>query len=157
VSIPSGIPEEQEYVARLYDRLDTLRAEAAQRLEKALLETGGTPQARAERDGRITLYTDRVAQFGAVESGLCFGRLDLLDGERRYIGRIGLSDDGDTDEPLLMDWRAPAARPFYVATAASPEGVRRRSSPSTTRCSTSRRPTPVPTRASRGRRPCSRR
>jgi DNA helicase IV len=126
VSIPFGVPEEQDYVSRLYDRLDVVRGEAERRLERALLETGGTPQARGERDAAITLYTDRVAQLGAVESGLCFGRLDLSDGERRYIGRIGLSDDTDAVEPLLMDWRATAARPFYVATAASPEGVRRR-------------------------------
>ena len=43
-----------------------------------------------------------------------------------YIGRIGLFDESGDYEPLLVDWRAPAARPFYLATAASPEGVRRR-------------------------------
>ena len=53
-----------------------------------------------------------------------------LSGRRRrrrsYIGRIGLFDEARDYEPLLLDWRAPAARPFYLATAASPEGVRRR-------------------------------
>ena len=126
MSIPCDIPQEQEYVSRLYDRLDALRSEAERRLGRALLESGGTPQARAERDASITLYTDRVAGLGAVEHGLCFGRLDLAGDETRHIGRIGIADDSDSDEPLLMDWRAPAARPFYVATAASPEGVRRR-------------------------------
>src|SRR5439155_24477416 len=48
------------------------------------------------------------------------------DGVRRYIGRIGIFDDAGEYEPLLMDWRAPAARAFYLATAASPLGVRRR-------------------------------
>ncbi|MGH4007663.1 MAG: HelD family protein, partial [Pseudonocardiaceae bacterium] len=46
--------------------------------------------------------------------------------ERRYIGRLGLLDEDHDYEPLLIDWRAPAARPFYTATAACPEGVRRR-------------------------------
>ena len=52
---------------------------------------------------------------------LVFGRLDLLDGDLRYIGRVGLSDADH--HPLLTDWRAPAARPFYQATAAHPQGV----------------------------------
>ena len=48
-------------------------------------------------------------------------------GECLHIGRIGLRDEsGDVGEPLLLDWRAPAARAFYVATALSPHGVRRR-------------------------------
>ena len=58
--------------------------------------------------------------------GLCFGRLDLQTGERRHIGRIGLRDESGEGEPLLIDWRAPAARAFYVATAGGPHGVRRR-------------------------------
>jgi DNA helicase IV len=57
---------------------------------------------------------------------LCFGRLDTLSGERSYIGRIGLFDEEKAYEPVLLDWRAPAARPFYTATAATPEEMRRR-------------------------------
>jgi DNA helicase IV len=72
------------------------------------------------------MYTQRIAQLDAAENGLCFGRLDFIGGERRYIGRIGIHDDTDEFRPLLMDWRAPAARPFYTATAVSPEDVRRR-------------------------------
>jgi DNA helicase IV len=117
---------EQNYVTTLYDRLDQLRSQAAERLEGYLRQTGGTPQARSERDAATTRYTDQLAQYSAVESGLCFGRLDFDDGGRTYIGRLGIFDeDGDYD-PLLIDWRAPAARPFYLATAASPEGVARR-------------------------------
>ena len=82
----------------------------------------------------------------AAEYGLCFGRIDRTDGARHYIGRIGLSDDDH--EPLLVDWRAPAAQAFYRATPAAPDGlVRRRHlrtrgrtwSASTTTCSTSTR------------------
>ena len=54
------------------------------------------------------------------------GRIDTADGEHSYrIGRIGLPSEGD-GEPLVLDWRADAARPFYTATALEPQGVRRR-------------------------------
>ena len=71
-----------------------------------------------------TLYEDRLAQLEGVEARLTFGRLDLADGNRRYVGRIGLTDDEHTS--LLTDWRAPAAQAFYRATAARPDGVVRR-------------------------------
>src|SRR5450830_1547939 len=70
------------------------------------------------------MYEDRLAQLEAVEDRLCFGRLDLTDGELRYIGRIGLTDTEHV--PILTDWRAPAAQAFYRATAAQPDGVVRR-------------------------------
>lgn len=120
------INQEQEYVSALYDRLDGLREQAGRQLSQALLQTGGTMQERSQRDSTIALYTDRVASLGAVESGLCFGRLDLAEDGARYIGRIGIFDESHEYEPLLVDWRAPASRPFYLATAASPQGVRRR-------------------------------
>ncbi|WP_199443432.1 HelD family protein [Umezawaea beigongshangensis] len=110
----------------LYGRLDDLRDQTSKRLAGALRETGGTHQMRSERDTSVAMYSDQLAQYSAVENGLAFGRLDFHDGERHYIGRIGLFDEEKEYEPLLMDWRAPAARPFYLATAASPDGVRRR-------------------------------
>src|SRR4051794_38537304 len=111
----------------LYDRLDERRADTARRLASVLHdETVGTPQALTERDAAAAMYTDRLAALRAAEHGLAFGRLDTDSGERRYIGRLGLLDEENDYEPLLMDWRAPAAQPFYTATAASPEGMRRR-------------------------------
>ncbi len=110
----------------LYGRLDDLRDRASGRLSKVLLETGGTPAARSERDAFVEMYSQRITQLDAAENGLCFGRLDLAEGDRRYIGRIGILDDASDYEALLVDWRAPAARPFYIATAFSPEGVLRR-------------------------------
>jgi len=74
----------------------------------------------------VEMYSRRITQLDAAENGLCFGRLDLSEGDRRYIGRIGILDDTDDYQALLVDWRAPAARPFYIATAFSPEGVLRR-------------------------------
>ncbi len=118
--------QEQRYVSLLYSRLDDLRRQVAKRLATLLRETGGTPQARSQRDTATAMYTEQVAHYDAVENALCFGRLDFSGGERRYIGRIGIFDDAGEYEPLLLDWRAPAARPFYLATAASPDGVCRR-------------------------------
>ncbi|MDZ5447045.1 AAA family ATPase [Micromonospora sp. 4G57] len=110
----------------LYGRLDGMRDQAARRLAEELRATGGTLQARSQRDSAVQMYADQVEQFSAVENGLCFGRLDGDDGAARYIGRIGIFDTGGDYDPLLMDWRAPAARAFYLATAANPQGVRRR-------------------------------
>ncbi|ONI79212.1 helicase [Actinosynnema sp. ALI-1.44] len=101
---------EQAHLTVLYDRLDELRAEAVRHLATA------QPAERA-------YWAGEAARLESVADGLCFGRVDLTDGSRLYIGRAGLFED---DEPLLIDWRAPAARPFYTATAAAPEGVRLR-------------------------------
>ncbi|MFD2768198.1 HelD family protein [Micromonospora eburnea] len=120
------IGREQEYVSTLYDRLDGLREQASRRLTEELRATGGTQQARSQRESAVQMYADQVEQFSAVENGLCFGRLDGDDGTCRYIGRIGIFDTSGDYDPLLMDWRAPAARAFYLATAANPQGVRRR-------------------------------
>ncbi|SEL91305.1 HelD family protein [Rhodococcus maanshanensis] len=127
---------EQQYVSMLYDRLDSMRDYAATRLRKVLLEKGGTPQARSERESFSLMYTEDIAKYDAAENGLCFGRIDLdgqdqdterPDGDaRRYIGRVGILDEANDYETLLLDWRAPLARPFYLATPAAPEGVTRR-------------------------------
>ena len=66
----------------------------------------------------------RLSALNAAHDGLVFGRLDLLDGDSRYIGRIGVRDADR--EILLIDWRAPAAAIFYQATAQEPAGVVRR-------------------------------
>ncbi|TCO58086.1 HelD family protein [Actinocrispum wychmicini] len=110
----------------LYGRLDDLRSRAADQLARVLRETGGTPQARTERDASTAMYSEQLSQYSAVENGLVFGRLDFQDGAHQHIGRIGVFDEDHDYEPLLMDWRAPAARPFYLATAAAPDGVNRR-------------------------------
>ena len=102
---------EQAYVAGLYARVDALRKTAA---------------ARADGDREtVDVWQAEVARLDSLEQGLCFGRLDMDDGRRVYVGRLGLfgEDDG---EPLLVDWRVPVARAFYTATAATPDGVRRR-------------------------------
>ncbi|MCX5214419.1 AAA family ATPase [Kitasatospora sp. NBC_00240] len=113
---------ENAYVGALYDRLEAQRALAAARLrETHLQDQGGTYQSRMERDTLELHHTRRLSELHAAEYGLCFGRIENADGERQYIGRIALADE--EHEPLLTDWRAPAAEPFYRATPAAPGQV----------------------------------
>jgi DNA helicase IV len=118
------LDREQDYISLLYSRLDDLRERARSQMSGVLVQTGGTHQARAEREAFSAMYRQQIAQFDAAENGLCFGRLEFVDGELRYIGRLGIHSDSDDYAQLLMDWRADAARPFYLATAASPGEVR---------------------------------
>ncbi|GAB2675060.1 HelD family protein [Thalassiella azotivora] len=121
----SQVADEQRQVDVLYARLDELRARADRDLAAVRRQRAtGSHQSRSERDAFATLHENRLAQLWAVEDRLVFGRLDLTDGEHRYVGRMGLSDDDQ--RRMLVDWRAPAATPFYQATAANPGDVVRR-------------------------------
>ncbi|HLS13234.1 MAG TPA: AAA family ATPase [Beutenbergiaceae bacterium] len=118
----ASLTHEQTYVDGVYARLDDLRDQTRSRLHQVRRQgPSGSPQNRSERDAFATLYEDRIAMLEAVEERLVFGRLDLTDGEQRYVGRIGISDADHA--PLLTDWRAPAARAFYQATAYHPGDV----------------------------------
>jgi DNA helicase IV len=66
----------------------------------------------------------RLVTFEDAERGLCFGRLDL-DGVLRplYVGRRWVHEE---QTPIVVNWQAPAARPFYTATVAEPQGLTRR-------------------------------
>src|SRR4051812_2003823 len=98
---------EQEHVSRLYLQLDELRTQARAALDRtARGGTVGTPGARTERDAFMRLYGERARTLDNVEARLCFGRLDLAGGVRRYIGRIGMSDEARRE--LLIDLRGPA-------------------------------------------------
>jgi DNA helicase IV len=119
---------EQSYVDGLYARLDAERARVKGRYGDALRAPvdrmdGGTLVAR---DVEVRALAKQVARLDVADGGLCFGRLDSVTGDRSYIGRIGILDEDNDYEPLLLDWRAPAARAFYVATAATPEDMRLR-------------------------------
>ncbi len=121
-----ALEEEQRHLGRLLDRLEELRADTRARLDSVLRGSGGTPQARSERESFARLYSSELAAFNAANLGLYFGRLDMEDGEVRRIGRIGLRDDDEDLTTLLLDWRADHSRPFYLATTARPEGAHRR-------------------------------
>ncbi|WP_331272106.1 HelD family protein [Motilibacter aurantiacus] len=116
---------EQEHLDAVYAQLDRRRAEVTGQLARAeRTPTAGTPAARVERDALIRMYSEQAATLRGVEERLLFGRLDMVDGDRHYVGRVGLSTDDRVQ--LLLDWRAPAAAAFYQATAATPLGVARR-------------------------------
>ncbi|MFF1755079.1 RNA polymerase recycling motor ATPase HelR [Nocardia sp. NPDC058244] len=114
---------EQQYVDGLYARLDAERARVKGRYRATLRGKGVSAM---DRDAEARALAKEAARLDVADNGLCFGRLDALSGAVSYIGRIGLFDEANEFEPLLLDWRAPAARAFYVATAATPEDMRRR-------------------------------
>ncbi|MFB7629726.1 HelD family protein [Streptomyces sp. NPDC056149] len=110
----------------LHERLDALRSGAQDALERALPQAEGTFQARLERDVMVAEQAELLAGFEAGEHGLCFGRLAFRDGRDHHIGRIGIRRDDADHTPLVIDWRAEVARPFYLATGHTPMGLRRR-------------------------------
>ncbi|MGB4780058.1 HelD family protein [Microbacterium sp.] len=117
------IAAEQVYVDRVYACLDVELADVRARLTEALARPVEGPTALIERDGEVQRLARRVNSLRNAETGLCFGRLDRAGGERLYVGRTGISDG---ERHLVIDWRAPAAEPFYAATAREPLGVVRR-------------------------------
>ncbi len=125
--------EEQQFVDRLYARVDALRGHAEEAVTDALTEVGKGLQARLERDVLVAERSGLLAALNAVDGSLCFGRIDLAaqedgtaPGPTHHIGRIGIREDDAEHTPLLIDWRAPVARPFYLATGHTPMGLRRR-------------------------------
>ncbi|WP_062292409.1 RNA polymerase recycling motor ATPase HelR [Demequina phytophila] len=99
------------------DQVGMLRA----RIEAERLKPGGGGQATVERDLEVHRLGARVRTLERYGRDLCLGRIVHDDGEVTYIGRLGLTD-GDGAR-LLVDWRSPAAEPFFGATAARPMGL----------------------------------
>ena len=131
--------DEQEFLNRAYDGLEFMRGEARQMLQGVLdLGRGGTFQSRTERDIVVRTSLARLEQLDIGDQALYFGRIDRLpepgDGDRDgdgsglgesfHIGRLAVS--GPDHEPLVVDWRAPVAEPFYRATGLDPQGLARR-------------------------------
>ena len=124
---------EQAHVDRVYKHLAASTASARTLARSGaeiyqsdrgdyLREESGT--ALFERDAFAYQAAKRLAILDAEHEGLVFGRLDLGFPETRYIGRLGVRDS--EYEPLVIDWRAPAAEPFYRATQVNPMNVIRR-------------------------------
>jgi hypothetical protein len=130
-ALAAELAREQEVLDRAHRRLDRLRQEAAAREAESLRPSAGTPQAVYERDVTALAASARRADLDEAGEGLVFGRLDHADRTVHHIGRLGLRTD--RQEPIVVDWRAPAAAPFYRATAADPLGVVRRRTISTRR------------------------
>ncbi|MBB2894157.1 AAA family ATPase [Flexivirga oryzae] len=140
--VAAEIAAEQAHVDQVYAEL-TKAGERAALVEAEGLARGRTDRTGEAREEEITGLFERDALvFNAGRrrqsletqyEGLVFGRLDLEHEkpdehgdtrEVRYIGRLGVRDDHY--EPLVIDWRAPAAAPFYRATPVDPQGVVRR-------------------------------
>ena len=131
------LQDEQEFLNRAYDGLEFMRGEARQMLQGVLdLGRGGTFQSRTERDIVVRTSLARLEQLDIGDQALYFGRIDRLPdpgdgdangselGESFHIGRLAVS--GPDHEPLVVDWRAPVAEPFYRATGLDPQGLARR-------------------------------
>ena len=118
---------EQAHVDLAYQRLDEARDEALRLKDMVEVGRGGTNQARWEREIFYENIANRLRQLDLGERSLCFGRIDQTEdagGGSYHIGRIAVA--GETQEPLIVDWRAPVAESFYRATGRDPQGLVRR-------------------------------
>ena len=125
------IEEEQGILDEAYRGLESMRRDARRMLDSVLdLGRGGTFQSRTERDIVVRTSLARLAQLDIGDQALCFGRIDRRAAgdagglESFHIGRLAVS--GESHEPLVVDWRAPVAEPFYRATGLDPQGLARR-------------------------------
>ncbi len=118
---------EQAYIDSAYRSLERSREEATRLRSMVEVGKGGTEQARWEREMIEGNIAQRLASLQLGDASLVFGRIDRTRGEggdSYYIGRLAVSDE--KREPLVVDWRAPVAEPFYRATGRQPMRLVRR-------------------------------
>ncbi len=121
-SDPALIADDEEHFAVVARWLDQSVAELAAQLANELKAPGGKGQQAMERDMQVHRLTARLRVLRRYGLDLCLGRTVPADGgPPTYIGRLGLAD-GD-GRRLLVDWRSPAAEPFFAATHAHPMGL----------------------------------
>ncbi len=118
------IEAEQAYVDRAYRLLDEARDRARKLRGMVEVGRGGTTQARYERDVIEESVQNRLGQLQLGSASLVFGRIDEDSGDTFHIGRLAVADE--KQEPVVVDWRAPVAEPFYRATGRQPMGLVRR-------------------------------
>lgn len=121
------LASEQAHIDRAYERLEATRQEATRLRSMVEVGRGGTEQARWEREMIEGNIANRLASLQLGDASLVFGRIDRTrseGGDTFYIGRLAVADEDR--EPLVVDWRAPVAEPFYRATGRSPMGLVRR-------------------------------
>ncbi|MFF2370903.1 HelD family protein [Agromyces sp. NPDC058110] len=118
------VAEEQTALDRIREVVTGLVAEEAEYL-RTMLARPSDELNLTERDALVAHHAQRLQGLRTAQYGLLLGGVETDEGERYRIGRIGLSDPDD-GERLLIDWRAPVARPFYTATPLHREGVRTR-------------------------------
>jgi DNA helicase IV len=111
------LADEQAYVDHAYECLDRMRA--------TLERTGDSMATEFAAVAMEAWAKRRVRTFQDAERGLCFGRLSLDAAPRPlYVGRRWVHDE--QQEVLVVNWQAPAARPFYTATPQDPQRVTQR-------------------------------
>src|SRR5664279_905111 len=113
--------DEQHFVA-ISESLEQSIAELAERLEVELRAPGGIGQEAMDRDLEVHRLSARLRVLRRFGLDLCLGHIVQTDTpEPVYVGRLGLTDSGGRQ--LLLDWRSPAAEPFFGATHANPMGL----------------------------------
>jgi DNA helicase IV len=137
---------EQAYIDEAYACLEASRTAASRLTSMVEVGRGGTEQARFEREVIFDTVVNRLTQLQLGDAALCFGRIDRevepvgsVEGTRGlpgtgelagmvvesfYIGRVAVSNSDQ--DPVIVDWRAPVAEPFYRATGRQPMGLARR-------------------------------
>ncbi|SEI82232.1 RNA polymerase recycling motor ATPase HelR [Demequina mangrovi] len=118
---PSLVDADSAHLARVAAAVARQVGQLEERLEAELRKPGGGGQATVERDLEVHRLSARLRTLRRYGRDLCLGRIVTTDGERTYVGRLGVTAEDGTR--LLVDWRSPAAERFFAATAARPMGV----------------------------------
>jgi hypothetical protein len=121
-AVPELVATDEDRFAVIAANLESTIAQLEDRLEAARRSPGREGQEALERDLEIHRLTARLRALRRFGLDLCLGRMVAAEGaEPLYVGRFGLSDEDG--RPLLVDWRSPAAEPFFGATHANPMGL----------------------------------
>ncbi len=119
---PVLIAGDEQHFAAIAESLEQSIADLSDRLGAELKAPGGIGQKAMDRDVEIHRLTARLRLLARFGLDLCLGRIVGEDNpEPVYIGRLGLTDSAG--RRLLLDWRSPAAEPFFGATHANPMGL----------------------------------
>ncbi|MFD7247695.1 RNA polymerase recycling motor ATPase HelR [Streptomyces massasporeus] len=119
---PASIAGDERHFAAIADCLEQSIAELTDRLDAERRAPGGKGRQAMDRDAEIHRLTTRLRALRRFGLDLCLGHMVAADGsEPVYVGRLGLTDS--EGRRLLVDWRSPAAEPFFGATHANPMGL----------------------------------
>ncbi|KUN26119.1 AAA family ATPase [Streptomyces antibioticus] len=119
---PTLIAGDERHFAAIAASLEESIADLSARLDAELKAPGGAGRAAMDRDAEIHRLTARLRTLRRFGLDLCLGRMVTADDpEPLYVGRLGLTDS--EGRRLLIDWRSPAAEPFFAATHARPMGL----------------------------------
>ncbi|MFF2051735.1 HelD family protein [Leifsonia sp. NPDC058194] len=119
-AVPALLDADVRQLARIESTLAAQIDELEARLGAELQAPAGSGQGAYERDLEVRRLVRRLRLLRRFGLDLCIGRIDSATSSL-YIGRVGLVDSAG--ERLLVDWRAPAAEPFFGATLADPMGA----------------------------------